>query len=100
MNLSPQERDKLLIFVAAQVAKARKERGLKLNVPESIALITAELLEMARDGKSVAQIMSDGREILGKDDVMEGVPELVTMIQVEPTFPDGSKLVTIHDPIH
>jgi urease subunit gamma len=100
MNLSPQERDKLLIFVAAQVAKARKGRGLKLNVPESIALITAELLEMARDGKSVAEIMSAGREILSIGDVMEGVPEMVSMIQVEPTFPDGSKLVTIHDPIH
>ena len=100
MNLSPQERDKLLIFVAAQVAKARKERGLKLNVPESIALITAELLEMARDGKSVAEIMSAGREILGRGDVMEGVAEMVSMIQVEPTFPDGSKLVTIHEPIH
>jgi urease subunit gamma len=100
MNLSPQERDKLLIFVAAQVAKARKARGLKLNVPESIALITAELLEMARDGKSVAEIMSAGREILSIGDVMEGVPEMVSMIQVEPTFPDGSKLVTIHDPIH
>jgi urease subunit gamma len=100
MNLSPQERDKLLIFVAAQVARARKERGLKLNVPESIALITAELLEMARDGKSVSEIMSAGRELLGRSDVMEGVPEMVSMIQVEPTFPDGSKLVTIHDPIH
>ena len=100
MNLSPQERDKLLIFVAAQVARQRKERGLKLNVPESIALITAELMEMARDGKSVAEIMSAGREILGRDDVMEGVAEMIPMIQVEPTFPDGSKLVTVHDPIH
>jgi urease subunit gamma len=99
MNLSPQERDKLLIFVAAQVARARKERGLKLNVPESIALITADLMEMARDGKSVAEIMSAGREILGRGDVMEGVPEMIPMIQVEPTFPDGSKLVTVHDPI-
>jgi urease subunit gamma len=99
MNLSPQERDKLLIFVAAQVARARKERGLKLNVPESIALITAELMEMARDGNSVAVIMAAGREILGRDDVMEGVPEMISMIQVEPTFPDGSKLVTVHDPI-
>ncbi|WZO97407.1 urease subunit gamma [Isosphaeraceae bacterium EP7] len=99
MNLSPQERDKLLIFVAAQVARARKERGLKLNVPESIALITAELMEMARDGKSVAVIMAAGREILGRDDVMDGVPEMISMIQVEPTFPDGSKLVTVHDPI-
>jgi urease subunit gamma len=99
MNLSPQERDKLLIFVAAQVARTRKERGLKLNVPEATALITAELLEMARDGKTVAQIMSAGREILKKKDVMAGVPEMIPMIQVEPTFPDGSKLVTIHEPI-
>jgi urease subunit gamma len=99
MHLSPQERDKLLIFVAAQVARARKDRGLKLNVPEAMALITAELMEMARDGKTVAEIMSAGREILGRGDVMEGVPEMVPMIQVEPTFPDGSKLVTIHDPI-
>lgn len=100
MNLSPQERDKLLIYVAAQVARERKKRGLKLNVPESIALITAELMELARDGKSVAEIMSAGREILKTSDVMEGVPEMISMIQVEPTFPDGSKLVTIHDPIH
>jgi len=99
MHLSPQERDKLLIFVAAQVAKARKDRGLKLNVPEAMALITAELMEMARDGKSVAEIMSAGREILGRKDVMDGVAEMIPMIQVEPTFPDGSKLVTIHDPI-
>ena len=99
MNLSPQERDKLLIFVAAQVARTRKGRGLKLNVPEATALITADLLEMARDGKTVAQIMSAGREILKKADVMEGVPEMISMIQVEPTFPDGSKLVTVHDPI-
>lgn len=99
MNLSPQERDKLLIFVAAQVARARKERGLKLNVPEATALITAELLEMARDGKTVADIMSAGREILKKADVMQGVAEMIAMIQVEPTFPDGSKLVTIHEPI-
>jgi urease subunit gamma len=99
MHLSPQERDKLLIFVAAQVARARKERRLKLNVPEAMALITAELLEMARDGKSVAEIMSAGREILGRGDVMEGVPEMIPMIQVEPTFPDGSKLITVHDPI-
>jgi len=99
MHLTPQERDKLLIFVAAQVARARKDRGLTLNVPESIALITAELMEMARDGKSVAEIMSAGREILGRKDVMEGVAEMIPMIQVEPTFPDGSKLITIHDPI-
>ena len=99
MNLSPQERDKLLIFVAAQVARSRKERGLKLNVPEATALITAELMELARDGKSVAEIMCAGREILKRSDVMEGIPEMISMIQVEPTFPDGSKLVTIHQPI-
>ncbi len=99
MHLTPQERDKLMIFTAAQVARARKDRGLKLNVPESIALITAELMEMARDGKSVAEIMSLGREILSRADVMEGIPEMIPMIQVEPTFPDGSKLITIHDPI-
>lgn len=99
MNLSPQERDKLLIFVAAQVARARKERGVKLNVPEATALITADLMEMARDGKSVAEIMSAGREILKRKDVMDGVPEMIAMIQVEPTFPDGSKLVTVHEPI-
>jgi urease subunit gamma len=99
MHLSPQEIDKLMIFTASQVARARRERGLKLNVPEAVALITAELMELARDGKSVAEIMSLGREILGKKDVMEGVAEMVPMIQVEPTFPDGSKLITIHDPI-
>ncbi len=100
MNLSPQERDKLLIYMAAQVAKARTARGLKLNVPEATALITAELMELARDGKTVAEIMSAGREILKKTDVMDGVAEMISMIQVEPTFPDGSKLVTIHEPIH
>ena len=99
MNLSPQERDKLLIYLAAQVAKDRKSRGLKLNVPEATALITAELMEMAREGKSVAEIMMAGREILRRSDVMNGVPEMISMIQVEPTFPDGSKLVTIHEPI-
>lgn len=99
MNLSPQERDKLLIYVAAQVARDRKKRGLKLNLPEAQALITAELMEMARDGKTVAEIMSAGREILKKSDVMDGVAELIGMIQVEPTFPDGSKLITVHEPI-
>lgn len=99
MNLSPQERDKLLIFVAAQVARERRKRGLQLNVPEATALITAELMEMARDGKSVAEIMAAGREILKRSDVMEGVCEMISMIQVEPTFPDGSKLVTVHNPI-
>ena len=100
MNLSPQERDKLLIYTAALVARDRKKRGLKLNVPEATALITAELMEMARDGKAVSEIMTAGREILKKSDVMEGVAEMIPMIQVEPTFPDGSKLVTVHDPIH
>lgn len=100
MNLSPQERDKLLIYVAAQVARDRKKRGLKLNLPEAQALITAELMEMARDGKTVAEIMTAGREILKKGDVMDGVAELIAMIQVEPTFPDGSKLVTVHNPIY
>lgn len=99
MYLSPQERDKLLIYVAAQVARDRKKRGLKLNLPEAQALITADLMEMARDGKTVAEIMSAGREILKKADVMDGVAELIGMIQVEPTFPDGSKLVTVHEPI-
>ena len=99
MHLSPQERDKLLIWMAGEVAKARKGRGLKLNVPEATALITAALLEMARDGKSVAEIMSAGRAILQRADVMEGVPEMITEIQVEATFPDGTKLVTVHNPI-
>jgi urease subunit gamma len=99
MNLSPQERDKLLIYVAAQLARDRKNRGLKLNLPEATAMITAALMEMARDGKSVAEIMTAGQEILTRDEVMEGVPELLSMIQVEPTFPDGSKLVTVHQPI-
>src|SRR4051794_5451745 len=98
MHLTPQERDKLLIFVAAQVARARKERGLKLNVPEATAFITAALLEMARDGKSVAEVMSDGRQVLKRDEVMEGVAEMVAEIQVEATFPDGTKLVTVHNP--
>jgi len=99
MHLSPQERDKLLVYMAGELAKSRKLRGLKLNCPESIALITSALLEMARDGKSVAEIMSAGREVLSRDDVMEGVPEIVTEIQVEATFPDGTKLVTVHGPI-
>jgi urease subunit gamma len=99
MHLTPQERDKLLIYTAALVAKERKARGVKLNAPEATAYITAALLEMARDGKSVAEIMSAGCEILGKKDVMEGVPEMIHAIQVEPTFPDGTKLVTVHEPI-
>jgi urease subunit gamma len=99
MHLTPQERDKLLIHMAADVAKARKARGLKLNLPEATALISADMQEMARDGKSVAEIMSAGREILKKGDVMEGVSETITEIQIEATFPDGTKLVTVHNPI-
>ena len=99
MHLSPQERDKLLIFVAAELAQKRKARGLKLNYPEAVALITSHLLEMARDGKSVAEIMSAGREVLCRDDVMEGVPEMIAEVQVEATFPDGTKLITVHQPI-
>ncbi len=99
MRLTERERDKLLIFTAAEVARRRRERGLKLNHPEAIALITAEVLEGIRDGRSVPDLMSYGATILGRDDVMEGVPEMVLEIQVEGTFPDGTKLVTIHDPI-
>ena len=99
MHLSPQERDKLLIYVAAELAKSRKARGLKLNYPESVALITSHLLELAREGKSVAEIMSAGREVLRRDEVMEGVPEMVAEVQVEATFPDGTKLITVHQPI-
>jgi urease subunit gamma len=99
MHLTPQERDKLLIHVAAEVAQARKARGLKLNLPEATALVSAAMQEMARDGKSVAEIMSEGKKILSKKDVMEGVAETITEIQIEATFPDGTKLVTVHDPI-
>jgi urease subunit gamma len=99
MHLSPQERDKLLIFVAAELARSRKARGLKLNHPEAVALITSHLLELARDGKSVAEIMSAGRTILSKNDVMEGVGEMIAEVQVEATFPDGTKLITVHQPI-
>jgi urease subunit gamma len=99
MHLTPQERDKLLIFVAGEVARARKARGLKLNLPEATALISAAMQEMARDGKSVAEIMSAGTTILSKADVMEGVADTITEIQIEATFPDGTKLVTVHNPI-
>jgi urease subunit gamma len=99
MHLTPQERDKLLVYLAGELAKSRKARGLKLNVPESIALISSALMEMARDGKSVAEIMSAGRSVLARSDVMEGVPEMIHEIQIEATFPDGTKLVTVHDPI-
>ena len=99
MDLTPREKDKLLLFTAALLAERRKARGLKLNVPEAIALISAAILEGARDGKTVAQLMSEGKTVLGRDDVMEGVPEIVSEIQVEATFPDGTKLVTVHQPI-
>jgi urease subunit gamma len=99
MHLTPQERDKLLIHVAGDLAKSRKARGLKLNVPEATALITAALLEMARDGKTVAEVMAAGRNIVRREDVMAGVAEMIHEIQVEATFPDGTKLVTVHDPI-
>ena len=99
MDLTPREKDKLLIFTAALLAERRKARGLKLNVPESIALISAAIMEGARDGKTVAQLMSEGKQVLGRDDVMEGVPEIVSEIQIEATFPDGTKLVTVHQPI-
>jgi urease subunit gamma/beta len=99
VRLTEREKDKLLIFTAAEVARRRKERGLKLNHPEAIALITAEVLEGIRDGRSVADLMSYGATILGRGDVMEGIPEMIPEIQVEGTFPDGTKLVTIHDPI-
>jgi urease subunit gamma len=99
MHLSPQERDKLLIHVAAELARARRARGLKLNHPEAVALITSHLLELARDGKSVAEIMSAGRTLLTRQDVMEGVSEMIAEVQVEATFPDGTKLITVHQPI-
>ncbi len=99
MDLTPREKDKLLIFTAALLAERRKARGLKLNHPEAVALITASILEGARDGKTVAQLMGDGKTVLGRDDVMDGVPEMIPDIQVEATFPDGTKLVTVHQPI-
>jgi urease gamma subunit len=99
MHLTPREIDKLLIFTAADVARRRRQRGLKLNYPEAVALITGEILEGVRDGRSVAELMQYGGTILTRDDVMEGVPEMVHEIQVEGTFPDGTKLITVHDPI-
>lgn len=100
MQLSPQEKDKLLIFTAALVAERRKARGLKLNYPEAVAYISAAILEGARDGRTVADLMSYGTTLLAREDLMEGVPEMVHEVQVEATFPDGSKLVTVHNPIH
>ncbi len=99
MELTPREKDKLLIFTAALLAERRRARGLKLNYPEAMALISAAVMEGARDGKTVAQLMSEGRAVLARDDVMEGVPEMIPDIQVEATFPDGTKLVTVHQPI-
>jgi len=99
MELTPREKDKLLIFTAALLAERRRARGLKLNYPEAVAFITAAVMEGARDGKTVAQLMSEGRTILTRADVMDGIAELISDIQVEATFPDGTKLVTVHQPI-
>jgi urease subunit gamma len=99
MMLTPREPEKLLVYVAADLARKRRARGLKLNVPESVALVTEALLEGARDGKSVTEVMALGRQVLSRDDVMEGVSELIPLVQVEATFPDGTKLVSCHEPI-
>ena len=99
MHLTPREQDKLMIFVASELAKKRRARGLKLNYPEAMAILSAEILEAARDGRSVSDIMSFGATILARADVMDGVPEMVHEVQVEATFPDGTKLVTVHEPI-
>jgi urease subunit gamma len=99
MHLSPQERDKLLVHVAADIARARKARGLRMNHPEAVALITDHVLEGARDGRTVSELMSSGREVLSKDDVLDGVGDMLHSVQVEATFPDGTKLVTVHSPI-
>jgi urease subunit gamma len=99
MELTPREKDKLLLFTAALVAERRKARGLKLNYPEAVAYISGAILEGARDGRSVAELMDYGRTLLTRDEVMEGVPEMVAEVQVEATFPDGTKLVTVHNPI-
>ena len=99
MNLTPREKDKLLVAMAAQVARRRLERGVKLNYPEAIALITDHVLEGARDGRSVADLMADGASVLTREQVMEGIPEMIHEVQVEATFPDGTKLVTVHRPV-
>ncbi|MGC4963328.1 urease subunit gamma [Gordonia sp. DT101] len=99
MRLSPHEQERLLISYAAELARRRQGRGLKLNHPEVVAIITDHVLEGARDGRSVAELMSSGREVLGRADVMDGIPEMLHDVQVEATFPDGTKLVTVHDPI-
>ncbi|WP_020394194.1 urease subunit gamma [Thiolinea disciformis] len=99
MELTPREKDKLLLFTAGLLAERRKARGLKLNYPEAIAYISCAIMEGARDGKSVAEMMDYGRSLLTRDDVMEGIPEMIHEVQIEATFPDGTKLVTVHDPI-
>ena len=99
MHLTPREQEKLMIFMAAELARKRRARGLKLNHPESVALIASELLEGARDGRTVAELMEAGTKVLRREDVMEGVPEMIHDVQVEATFPDGTKLVTVHSPI-
>ncbi len=99
MELTPREKDKLLIFTAALLAERRKDRGLKLNYPEAVAFISAAVMEGARDGRTVAELMDFGRTLLTREDVMEGVPEMIHDVQVEATFPDGTKLVTVHEPI-
>ncbi|MEY9967144.1 urease subunit gamma [Streptacidiphilus sp. MAP12-16] len=99
MRLSPHEQERLLIHVAADVARARRERGLRLNHPEAVAILTVHVLEGARDGRTVAELMESGRKVLSRADVMEGIPEMIHDVQVEATFPDGTKLVTVHEPI-
>ncbi|MGH7247307.1 MAG: urease subunit gamma [Pseudomonadota bacterium] len=99
MHLTPREQEKLMIYVAAEVARKRRGRGLKLNYPEAMAILSAEILEAARDGKTVAEIMSYGATLLTRDDLMDGVPEMLHEVQIEATFPDGTKLVTVHDPV-
>jgi len=99
LHLTPREQEKLMIFAASELARKRRARGLRLNYPEAIAILSAEILEAARDGKTVSEIISLGAAILTREDVMEGVPEMIHEVQVEATFPDGTKLVTIHDPI-
>ena len=99
MELTPRDKDKLMLFTAGLLAERRKAKGLKLNYPEAIALISCEIMEGAREGRTVAEMMGAGREILTRDDVMEGVPEMIESVQVEATFPDGTKLVTVHSPI-
>ncbi len=99
MNLTPHEQDKLLVSLAAMVARDRRARGLRLNHPEAVAVLTSFVLEGARDGRTVSELMASGRHVLGREDVLDGIPELIDEIQVEATFPDGTKLVTVHQPI-